>query len=305
MTVVQRVLGHTYVCPTHNTLGGVKLIVATLDAQGQRRPEQRPRPRRRPRAPRHRGRGRPRPRRARVHRQRRPRALGRGARRPPVRHRRPALLRRRPAPGQPREPPRRPRGRPTRRGVRLVLDVLAHRRERVVRPAARAGPGRRGRSPTSCARWPRPRTSCCSTARRTRKCNDRRAPRHRQPGRPREVHERGRRLRGAAHLRRHGRAHDGGAGPRARGDVRRGRGAVGDAPDARPSREACVDGGRPDRGGLRRRLPQGRRLPPPRERPSRQHALAAALYQTSGIRALVTGLVGRDDLLPSRSRASP
>lgn len=29
-----------------------------------------------------------------------------------------------------------------------------------------------------------------------------------------------------------------------------------------------------------------------------QHALAAALYQSSGVRALVTGLVGRDDLVP-------
>ena len=32
--VVQRVFGHTYVCPTHNTLGAVKLIVATLTPSG-------------------------------------------------------------------------------------------------------------------------------------------------------------------------------------------------------------------------------------------------------------------------------
>ncbi len=31
---VSRVLGHTYVCPTHNTLGAVKLIVATLTPPG-------------------------------------------------------------------------------------------------------------------------------------------------------------------------------------------------------------------------------------------------------------------------------
>jgi tyrosine phenol-lyase len=31
---VNRVLGHTYVCPTHNTLGAVKLIVATLTPKG-------------------------------------------------------------------------------------------------------------------------------------------------------------------------------------------------------------------------------------------------------------------------------
>jgi tyrosine phenol-lyase len=32
--VVQRVFGHTYVCPTHNSLGAVKLIVATLTPSG-------------------------------------------------------------------------------------------------------------------------------------------------------------------------------------------------------------------------------------------------------------------------------
>ncbi len=32
--VVTRVLGHTYVCPTHNSLGAVKLIVATLTPKG-------------------------------------------------------------------------------------------------------------------------------------------------------------------------------------------------------------------------------------------------------------------------------
>jgi tyrosine phenol-lyase len=32
--VVRRVFGHTYVCPTHNTLGAVKLIVATLTPRG-------------------------------------------------------------------------------------------------------------------------------------------------------------------------------------------------------------------------------------------------------------------------------
>src|SRR5512133_642733 len=31
---VNKVLGHTYVCPTHNTLGAVKLIVATLTPKG-------------------------------------------------------------------------------------------------------------------------------------------------------------------------------------------------------------------------------------------------------------------------------
>lgn len=36
----------------------------------------------------------------------------------------------------------------------------------------------------------------------------------------------------------------------------------------------------------------------PHVREHAQHALAAALYQTSGVRALVTGLVGRDDLVP-------
>ncbi|MBL8113815.1 MAG: tryptophanase [Acidobacteria bacterium] len=34
VSVVTRVLGHTYVCPTHNSLGAVKLIVATLTPGG-------------------------------------------------------------------------------------------------------------------------------------------------------------------------------------------------------------------------------------------------------------------------------
>ena len=34
VAAVNRVLGHTYVCPTHNSLGAIKLIVATLTPKG-------------------------------------------------------------------------------------------------------------------------------------------------------------------------------------------------------------------------------------------------------------------------------
>ncbi|MBK9091179.1 MAG: hypothetical protein IPL90_19935 [Holophagales bacterium] len=34
VSAVNRVLGHTYVCPTHNSLGAVKLLVATLILSG-------------------------------------------------------------------------------------------------------------------------------------------------------------------------------------------------------------------------------------------------------------------------------
>ena len=62
---------------------------------------------------------------------------------------------------------------------------------------------------------------------------------HRQPRGPRALHERGGGLRGSAHLRRHGRPHDGGLRPRPRGDVHRERGAVGDAADRALQRSAC------------------------------------------------------------------
>ena len=66
-------------------------------------------------------------------------------------------LGRRPA-GVAREPPRGPRGlRSPRRAA--VPRRLPLRRERVVHPRARAGPGRTGRSPTSCARWRRSPTA--------------------------------------------------------------------------------------------------------------------------------------------------
>jgi tryptophanase len=56
--------------------------------------------------------------------------------------------------------------------------------------------------------------------------------------------------------------------------------------------------GRAARPRLRRRVPDRDAFLPAREAP-RQHALAAALYQMSGVRARwSTGMVGRDNLLP-------
>ena len=88
----------------------------------------------------------------------------------------------------------------------------------------------------------------------------RRLPRHRQPGRPRALPQRSGGLRGAAHLRRHGRADDGGARPRPRRDVRRVRSAVGDAPD-RALHRPPARRRHPARARLRRRLSARRRVP--------------------------------------------
>ncbi len=138
-------------------------------------------------------------------------------------------LRRRAAPLQPREPPRRPRhGRPARPAARARR--LPRHRERLVHPAPRGGAGRPvDRRHRQADRQDGPRRP--PRRRPGPEVQHRRPPRHRQPGRPRALHERGRRLRGAPHVRRHGRADDGGPRPRPRRDVRRGRGPVGHAPD--------------------------------------------------------------------------
>ncbi len=77
---INRVLGHTYVCPTHNTLGAVKLLVKTLCPPGLDAGKQRPRPGRPARPARHRDPRRARPRRSGLHRQFRSRPARAGGR---------------------------------------------------------------------------------------------------------------------------------------------------------------------------------------------------------------------------------
>ncbi len=150
-------------------------------------------------------------------------------------------------------------------GARLVLDGSRDHRERLVRAASREGTRRSGHplaGPPDGQDEPRP------AARRGPgpEGERRRAPEHRQPRRPRAVHERGGGLRGAAHLRRDGRTHHGGARAGARGDGRRGRGPLGDAPD-RALHAAPARRGRAAGAGVRRRLHPGR----PASSPGRSH----------------------------------
>ena len=259
--VINRVLGHTYVCPTHNTLGAVKLL--RRDALSRRA--------------------------ARAARATRaaastctPRAASRSSmpattpsRSSPATSTSPGSSRSIAAatPGLHRRPVPSPTAStrsasPTCSAVRALADrhgpapgarPLAGDRERLVHPAPRAGHGRpHDRRARQADRQDRPRRP--DGRRPGPALQHRRLPRHRQPRRPRALHQRSGGLRGAAHLRRHGRADDGGARPRPRRDDRRGRGAVGDAPDRALHRQAARRRD-PARARLRRRLPPRRRVP--------------------------------------------
>jgi tryptophanase len=294
---VSQVFGHGYVCPTHNLLGSVKLVVATMVQEGSVLPTN-----------------------SRDHTDL---LAPRGLEAPYVRDEAeevftgnismaslgntleqsgsstpvPLLVLQAFADGQhpfSLENLREVRARADRRGVRLVLDG-----SRVVENAWYIQKHEKGQADRSIAEIVKQIAKTAHVfmfdggqdAGATPE-----APDHRPPRRVREVHERGGGLRGPPHLRRHGRPDHGGTGPGDHGDGGGDGGPLGHGPEravhpAPPGRRSAP-GAR-----VRRGLPPGRGLPSTPGGEPAGHPGGGPLLR-SGVRVVAPGLAEKNSLLP-------
>ncbi len=111
------------------------------------------------------------------------------------------------------------------------------------------------------------------------------------------LHERGGGLRGPPHLRRHGRTHHGGLCPRSRGDVLARKRSSGSCSRPSTSTDRLREAGVPLERGCDGAYILADEFFPHLET-FQQDAFSAALYEMSGVRAVAHGLVGRDNLVP-------